>query len=65
AYLGADATLPALALVDRYSVLLALLPAADASAAPDLDAALAEFAYAEQEDCACTIPTWPAEADEE
>jgi hypothetical protein len=55
AYLGADATLP---------VLLALLPAADATAAPDLDAALAEFAYAEQEDCACTIPAWPAEEEE-
>ncbi|HEU5345784.1 MAG TPA: redoxin domain-containing protein, partial [Ktedonobacterales bacterium] len=40
AYLGARHTLPALALVNRYSVLLALLPAADASAAPDLDAAL-------------------------
>lgn len=64
AYLGARHTLPALALVNRYSVLLALLPAADASAAPDLDAALTEFAYAEQEDCECTIPAWPAEEDE-
>ena len=64
AYLGADATRPALALVNRYSVLLALLPAADATAAPDLDAALAEFAYAEQEDCACTITAWPAEDEE-
>lgn len=64
AYLGADATQPALALINRYSVLLALLPAADATAAPDLDAALAEFAYAEQEDCECTIPAWPAEEEE-
>lgn len=60
AYLGANATRSALALVNRYNVLLALLPA-DASAAPDLDAALTEFAYAEQEDCECTIPAWPPE----
>ena len=64
AYLGADATRPTLALVNRYSVLLALLPATNATAAPDLDAALAEFAYAEQEDCECTIPAWPAEEEE-
>ncbi len=61
AYLGAGATLPALALVDRYSVLLALLPAANSDAAPDLDAALREFAFAEQSDCACALPAWPAE----
>lgn len=61
AYLGAGASLPTLALVDRYNVLLALLPAASPDAAPDLDAALREFAYAEQQDCACTIPIWPAE----
>jgi peroxiredoxin len=61
AYLGANATRPALALVNRYNVLLALLPAADASAAPDLDAALREFAFAEQEDCACGLPIWPVE----
>jgi peroxiredoxin len=58
-YLGADATRPALALVNRYNVLLALLPASDANAAPDLDAALREFAFAEQEDCACGTPIWP------
>lgn len=61
AYLGPGATLPALALVDRYSMLLALLPAASSDAAPDLDAALREFAFAEQQDCACTLPAWPAE----
>lgn len=61
AYLGADATLPALALVDRYSVLLALLPAATADTAPDLDAALREFAFADQEDCACGLPAWQLE----
>ena len=61
AYLGAGVSLPALALVDRYNVLLALLSAASPDVAPDLDAALREFAYAEQQDCACTIPIWPAE----
>ena len=61
AYLSAGASLPALALVDRYSVLIALLPAASPDATPDLDAALRDFAFAEQQDCACTIPAWPAE----
>lgn len=63
AFLGADwATQPpTLALVNRYNVLIATLPAANPTAPPDLDAALREFAYAEQEDCACTIPAWPAE----
>jgi hypothetical protein len=42
-------------------VLLTLLPAADPGATPDLDAALREFAFAEQEDCACTLPAWPVE----
>ncbi|HZC07520.1 MAG TPA: redoxin domain-containing protein [Ktedonobacterales bacterium] len=61
AYLGADATRPTLALVNRYNTLLALLPATGPDAAPDLDAALREFAFAEQEDCACGIPEWPQE----
>jgi hypothetical protein len=61
AYLGADVTRPTLALVNRYSVLLSLLPASDADAAPDLDAALRDFAFAEQEDCACGLPIWPVE----
>ena len=63
AFLGADwaSQPPTLALVNRYNVLIATLPAASPDAAPDLDAALREFAYAEQEDCACTIPAWPAE----
>jgi hypothetical protein len=61
AYLGADATRPTLALVNRYNTLIALLPATTPDAAPDLDAALRDFAYAEQEDCACTIPAWPVE----
>ncbi|HEX8997470.1 MAG TPA: redoxin domain-containing protein [Ktedonobacterales bacterium] len=59
AYLGSGATRPALAVIDRYSVLLALLPAPDATSGPDLDAALREFAFAEQEDCACGLPAWP------
>ncbi len=62
AYLGADATRPALALVNRYNTLLAVAPATSPDAAPDLDAALCEFAFAEQEDCACGIPEWPPEA---
>src|SRR6185437_16201778 len=61
AYLGADATRPSLALVNRYNTLISLLPAGAPNAAPDLDAALRDFAYAEQEDCACTIPAWPVE----
>lgn len=62
AYLGANATQPALAVINRYNVLLALLPAADAESAPDLDTALREFAFAEQEDCACGLPAWPVDA---
>lgn len=61
AYLGADATRPALAVVDRYNVLITLLLATDATAAPDMDAALRDFAFAEQDDCACGLPAWPAE----
>jgi peroxiredoxin len=61
AYLGANATRPALALVNRYSTLISLLPATTADAAPDLDAALRDFAFAEQEDCACGLPIWPVE----
>lgn len=61
AYLGADQTRPALALVDRYSVLLSTLPASGLDAAPDLDAALRDFAFADQEDCACGLPAWPTE----
>jgi len=60
AYLGTGATQPALALVDRYSQLLALLPPTDAGQ-PDLDAALCEFAFADQADCACGLPVWPEE----
>ena len=61
AYLGADLSRPALALVNRYNTLLAMAPATNPDAAPDLDAALREFAFAEQEDCACGIPEWPPE----
>lgn len=60
-YLGPAATLPALALIDRYNALIALVPASDASAAPNLDAALRDFAFAEQQDCACGLPAWPAD----
>lgn len=65
-FLGAGwaAQPPTLALVNRYNVLIATLPAGSHDAAPDLDATLREFAYAEQEDCACTIPAWPAEEEE-
>ncbi len=61
AYVDADTARPSLALVNRYNTLISLLPAATPNAAPDLDAALRDFAYAEQEDCACTIPAWPVE----
>ncbi len=62
AYLGANATQPALAVINRYNVLLTLLPATGDESAPDLDAALREFAFAEQEDCACGLPAWPVDA---
>lgn len=58
AYLGAGATLPALAVIDRYSSLVALLTATSPEAAPDLDATLRELSYADQQDCACTLPAW-------
>jgi peroxiredoxin len=58
AYLGVGAALPALAVIDRYSSLVALLPASSAEDEPDLDAALRELAYADQQDCACTLPAW-------
>ena len=62
AYLGGNLSRPALALVNRYNTLLTVAPATSSDTAPDLDAALSEFAFAEQEDCACGIPEWPAEA---
>ncbi len=62
AYLGANVTQPALAVINRYNVLLALLPATGAQSAPELDTALREFAFAEQEDCACGLPSWPVDA---
>ncbi len=58
AYLGAGAALPALAVVDRYSSLVALLPASGPDDAPDLDGALRELAFADQSDCACGLPAW-------
>lgn len=60
AYLGATPSTPTLALVDRYSILLALIPPLP-NGGPDLDAALREFAFAEQDDCACGLPAWEAE----
>jgi peroxiredoxin len=58
AYLGLGASLPALAVVDRYSQLAALLRASGRDAAPDLDAAVRELGFADQQDCACTVPAW-------
>lgn len=49
---------PTLALVDRYSVLIGLLPPTP-DGQPDLNAALRDLAFAEQEDCACGLPAWP------
>lgn len=60
AYLGAGAALPALAVIDRYNQLAALLPAAGQNDPPDLDAALRELAFADQQDCACGLPAWEA-----
>jgi hypothetical protein len=58
AYLGAGVKLPALAVIDRYSQLAALLRASGRDDAPDLDAALRELAFADQQDCACGLPAW-------
>ena len=58
AYLGASSTLPALAVIDRYSALAALLPALGPDEAPDLPGALRELAYADQQECACALPAW-------
>lgn len=58
AYLGDGAGLPALVAIDRYNALIAVLRATDGASEPDIDAALREFAYAEQQDCACTAPAW-------
>jgi peroxiredoxin len=58
AYLGDGAALPALAVIDRYNSLAAMLPASGPDDAPDVDAALRELSYADQQDCACTIPAW-------
>ena len=57
-YLGVGAALPALAVIDRYSLLVAMLPAVGADDAPDLDAALRELAFADSSDCACGLPAW-------
>ena len=57
AYLGSEASSPALAIVDRYSQLAALLRDSGDDT-PDLDAALRELGYADQQDCACTVPAW-------
>lgn len=59
AYLGASVA-PALAIVDRYSRLAALLRASDEASTPDLDAAVRELGFADQQDCACTLPAWDA-----
>lgn len=58
AYLGDGAGMPALVAIDRYNALIAVLRATDDASGPDIDAALREFAYAEQQDCACTAPAW-------
>lgn len=58
AYLGAGAHVPALVAIDRYSALIAVIGATDGASEPDIDAVLREFAYAEQQDCACTLPAW-------
>ena len=58
AYLGVGAALPALAVIDRYNSLAALLLASGLDDAPDVDAALRELSYADQQDCECVIPAW-------
>ncbi|WIG57995.1 MAG: hypothetical protein OJF49_000740 [Ktedonobacterales bacterium] len=46
---------------DRYGLCVAGWHAPDADGLPPLDAPLADFALAEQDDCACTIPAWDEE----
>ncbi|HEX9037255.1 MAG TPA: redoxin domain-containing protein [Ktedonobacterales bacterium] len=58
AYLGPEATLPALAVIDRYSQLVTVLRAKSPEDTPDLDAVTRELQFADQQDCACTLPAW-------
>lgn len=46
---------------DRYGQCVAAWYAPDADELPPLDAPLADFALAEHDDCACTIPAWDEE----
>ncbi len=58
-YLAAgDEAQDALYAADRYNHCLARWLAADASGFPPLAKVFVEFAFAEQEDCACGLPAW-------
>ena len=50
-----------LVLADRYGQFLRQWQAPDADGFPTLDVVFAEFAFADQEDCACGLPAWPEE----
>jgi peroxiredoxin len=59
AYLPAGDEAPdALYAADRYNHCLARWLAPDASGFPPLAKVFVEFAFAEQEDCACGLPAW-------
>jgi peroxiredoxin len=59
AYLPAETPAPdAIYLADRYNHCLARWLAPDAAQFPPLPRVFTEFAFAEQEDCACGLPAW-------
>ncbi|HEU5442141.1 MAG TPA: redoxin domain-containing protein [Ktedonobacterales bacterium] len=60
-YLPAGAAGVALYAADRYGQCLDAWHGPDAGAFPALAAPLADFALAEHDDCACTLPAWAPE----
>jgi len=50
-----------LVLVDRYGRVLRVWREPDADMFPTMAVVLADFAFADQEDCACGLPAWPEE----
>ena len=60
-WLPAPANGVGLVLADRYGRILRLWQAPDADGFPAMGAVLGEFAFAEQDDCACGLPVWPEE----
>lgn len=60
-YLPAGAVGVALYAADRYGQCLDAWHGSDAGTFPALGAPLADFALAEHDDCACTLPAWAPE----